>query len=373
MTFQPMMAEDIICILSHKIQSAWGTRLVDADFETPLGHRVLLNTATMGDVKIARAGVGPRTGGRTEHSIASNKRVVGHESSLPIMLDADSHTVGIALSHILRQDTSTQEGTTGHYTHDMHCSNPLDPDEDFPGRDCFLTSAYLDSGSEDVDRLIRLFSDLIYQGATLSGKGKDLVALALDLVGSGLIFDQDSSVPPTITIPDVATLAKFGNDGLKFEYGNRAGALTDISERVDQWSLRFDQQLCALDKRYYPGSGMYAKRAWFIRRKFGIEMSMFVNRENKDLLEDMVQLTRKELKVTLDSGVVAGTGTSNHKLILRYPDIQITESPLNHDSEGAVYAVRVDADDINLDSADADSPVKATLHNTTPAYLVLPA
>ncbi len=364
MAFEVMMGEDIILIASHKIQSAHGTRLVDADFEGSLGRRLRVNTATMGDLSISRSPGTPRPGSRTEHSIADNERVTGHDSAITLAMDAESWMVGMALSHIFQDDTPTQEGATGCYSHVMECSDPLAV---AGSRVSAITSMYLDSGGPDATRLQRVLPDLAISGVTLSGRGKDIVSLAVDTPGSGREVTD-----ATVTVPALPTDVKFANDGVKLEYGDRNGALVDISERLDTWSLRFNKVL-ALEQGYYPGSGLYRGRLWFLRRTFSIELGLFVDRETRDLIDDMVNRTRKEIQFTIDSGVLAGTSqTTTHKLVARYPDVRIGETPVQFNPEGAMYGVRVAEDQIYLDP-DETSPVTCTLTNTVPAYLVAPA
>lgn len=363
MAFEVIMGEDCIFVVSTKVQSAFGTRLTDLVLEA--GRRINLNTATMGDTSIIRAGGGPKPGSRTEHCVAANERIVGHDSRLSLAMDCDSFMVGWALSHIFQDVTSTQEGTTGHYEHVMICSDPLAAGV---GRSSEITSVYLDTGGPDATRLLRVLPDLAVASVTLSGRGKDIVSLAVELPGSGLeVYAAVDVTPPAYA----SVIALFANDGFKLEYGDRGGALVDISERLDEWSLRFNKVL-ALDQGYYPGSGYYRKRLWFLRRTFSIELALFADRASRDLIDDMVDQTRKEVQITIDSGILAGAApsTSNHKFIARYPDVRITESPLNFRPEGAAYQVRVAEDQVFLDADDADSPCTVTLDNDIAAYLV---
>jgi hypothetical protein len=361
MAFEVMMGEDIVLIASHKIQTAHGTPLPDADFETTVGRRLRVNSATMGDVSIARSPGTPRPGSQTEHSIADNERVVGHDSALSLSMDCESWMLGMALSHIFQVDGSQQEGSYTHYTHTMTCSLPL---AQSGTRVSPITSVYLDSGSLDAGRLQRVLPDLAITGVTLSGRGKDIVSLGVDMVGSGVEVTN-----ATITVPALPTDVKYANDAFKLELGARNGSLTDISERLDAWSMRFNKSL-ALEQGYYPGSGLYRKRLWFLRRTFSLEFGIYANRANRDLIDDMVNRTRKEIKITIDTGVLAGTSpAATHKFVARYPDVRIGEAPLQFNPEGAMYGVRVAEDQIYLDP-DETSPVTVTIDNTTPAYLV---
>jgi hypothetical protein len=293
MTFEVLMGTDIIFVASHKVQSAYGTRLANADFQTTVGKRLLLNTATLGDVRPSRSPGTPRAGSRTEHPIANVEKVTGHDSSLSLAMDCDSMSLGLFLAHIFQDCDSTQEGATTHYTHVMQCTDPLAVSG---SRVSLVTSAYLDAGNSEAGRLQRILQDLAVTGVTISGRGKDIVSQAVDMIGSGReVTDQ------AITPSSLADVQEFANDGVKLEYGNKGGSLTDISDRLDTWSLRFNKQL-ASDQGYYPGSGLYRGRLWFIRRSFSIELGIYVNRANRDLIDDMKNRTEKEIKVTIDSG-----------------------------------------------------------------------
>lgn len=361
MAFEVLLGEDIIVIASPKVQTVHGTRLTDSDIEA--GKRVRLNTATLGDLSIARTPGTPRAGSRTEFPVADNEKVTGHDSALTFAMDCESFMLGYGLSHIFQDVDSVQEGATTHYTHTMAASDPLAVSGT---RASFITSVYLDSGGPDAGRLVRVLPDLAISGVSLSGRGKDIVSLAVEHVGSGL----EVSNPAIDPMPALPTQVLFANDGVKLEYGDRGGSLTDISERLSEWSLRFNKVL-ALDSRYYPGSGLYGKRLWFLRRTFSIDLALFVSRANRDLVDDMLNRTRKEIKVTIDSGVLAGTSTgTNHKLVARYPDVRIGESPIQFNADGAVYGVRVAEDQIYKDSTIAASPCTVTLDNDTTAYLV---
>lgn len=368
MPFEVILGEDCVFVVSHKIQSAFGTRLADADFETGLGRRILLNAATMGNVTTQRAGGGPKAGSRTEHPVAAHERVVGHDSALSLAMDCESYMLGYALSHFFGQDDPTQEGTTGAWTHVFQLTDPLEADV---GRAVPITSVYLDTGGPDETRMLRLLADLAVQSVTLSGRGNDLVSLAIEMPGSGLVYDQDSEIPVSVTpveMPDDFIL--FANNAVKFEYGDRGGSLDEIQERLDTWAIRLNRTL-ALDKGYYPGSGYYRGRLWFLRRAFSLEFALFADRASKDLFDDMVGLTRKEIQITIDSGIAAGTSeTKTHKLVLRYPDVRISEAPLAFNPEGQ-FAVRVSEDQVFLDAEDNESPCTATMVNEVPAYLVL--
>jgi hypothetical protein len=358
MAFEVIMGTDCIFEISTAVQAAFGTRLADAYFESAGtgGRRIRLNTATLGEFGVVRAGGGPKPGSRTEHPVASNERIVGHDSSLSLNMDADSFVVGWALSHIFQDVSSGSAGTNGIVQHEMHCSDPLLATTSGGGRSSVITSVYLDSGGPDAGRLQRVMADMAIQAATLSGKGKDIVTLAVEMPGSGLI-----ATDPTITPIDLPAQTLLANDNFKLEYGTRGGSLTDISERVDTWSLRFNKVL-ALDQGYYPGSGYYRKRLWFLRRTFSIELALYADRASADLVTDLINQTREEIQITLQNGL--------HKLVLRYPDVRITESPVQFREEGAVYPVRVAEDQVFYDSEDADSPCTATLDNDVAAYLI---
>ncbi len=358
MAFQVIMGTDIRMILTHKKQSAYGTHIPHAEFET--GRSIRVNTATVGDVTVLRSPGTPRAGGRTEFPVADNELKVAQDSRLSLAMDCDSHMIAWALAFLMGGVVSVQEGATTHWTHTITCTNPLTAS----GRNALVTSAYLDTGGPDVTRLIRILRDLAVQSVTVSGRGKDVCSLAIETIGSGA-EEVDETLTP---FPDLATIYLFANNGVKWEIGPKGGALVEMQERLVEWSLRFNQEL-ALDQGYYPGSGYYRGRLWFIRRSFSIDFSMYANRLNCDFIDYMLDRPLEEIKVTVDSGTVAGTGTGNHKMTFRYPSVRVTEAPMTFNPEGAVYPVRVAEDQVYYDSAIAASPCTVVVDNTTAAYL----
>jgi len=361
MAFEVIMGPDLRIIVSHKKQSAYGTYLPHANFET--GMAIRLNTATVGDVSILRSPGTPRAGSHTEFPVADNERKVGQDSKLSIAMDCESFMAGWGLAFLMGGVASAQEGATTHWTHTFTCTDPLSAS----GRNVLITSAYLDTGGPDGTRLIRIIPDLTPMSLSLSGKGKDVVQLAIEMVGSGR-ETTDQILSP---FPALMTQTLYANDGVKLEVGAKGGGLTDFTERLSEWSISFHQEL-ALDQGYYPGSGYYRGRLWFIRRFFTIDFALYASRANRDFIDDMLLRTLKEVKITIDSGVVPGTGTGTHKIVARYPSCRFSEAPMVFNPEGALYQVKVADDQVYIDSAIAASPCTVVVDNVQSAYLAAP-
>lgn len=357
MAFEVIAGEDCRFVFSHLKQSAYGTRLTDGNLGS--GKSVRLNTATMGDISITRAQEGPRPFTGSEFNFGDERENV-RDSAFSLALPANSLMLPWAAAFLLGSVASVQEGATTHYTHTIRPNNPLAVGQ---GRQALVTTIYLDTNGPDSGRLKRALPALAFSGLTLSWSRREVMSMAVDLVGSGA---EDTAA--AVTIPALTSVVDFTAGDVVTTYGDKGGALTDVSERFRDCSIRVNQQL-ALDEGYYPGSGKYRGRLWFIRRTFSIEMALWANRANRDFLDDMLNLTRKELKFTIDSGVVAGTGTVNHKAVIRFPDVRITESPMAFEDAGATWNVRVSENQVYKDAAVADSPVTFTCDNTQASYL----
>lgn len=358
MAFEKFLARDARIVVSHKEQTAYGTELVDADIDAGFSFR--LNAADMGNISVVRAEEGPKPFTGHEWPTGDDERDIIRDSSLSIALPLNSFMAGWAGALLLGKIASVQEGVTGRYTHTI---NPTDPLAASGVRQAKVTSIYLDSGSVDASRLRRKLFDLALSDVTISGRIREIVQLAINLIGSG-----QENITPTIVIPAQTAAVQFSGQSVKVEYGNKGGGLTDITERVREYSLRFIQNLLS-DDGYTPGSGKFRDRIEFVDRQGSIDLALFASRANRDLLDDMLNLTRKELKFTFDSGVLAGSSTTNHLVVCRYPDVRISESPLSVDAAGGAYAVRVAENQINRDIAVAATPFEIVVDNTQATYL----
>lgn len=359
MAFEVIRGEDCRIVLSHLKQSAYGTRLTDGNLDS--GKSIRLNTAVLGEIQLQRAAEGPRPMQGDEFNRGDRERDIARDSGIALALDADSWMAAWAATFLLGSISSVQEGATTHYTHTIR---PTDPLASGQVRQALVTSIYVDSNGPDSGRLRRVLQDLAIASLTISGASRQMVQMAVELIGSGQEVKD-----PTISIPTLASLQDFSGQGVTLEYGNKGAGLTDISERLREWSVRLNQNLAA-DHGYYPGSGKYRGRIWFVNRTFSIDLALWANRANRDLMDDMLDMTRKEIKLTIDSGVLAGTSsTTNHQIIIRFPDVRLSEAPLSVENEGSIYGTRVAENQVYKDTSIADSPVTVTVDNDQVSYL----
>lgn len=358
MAYEVLRGEDCRLVFTHKKQSAYGTQIPDSDIEA--GHACRANVWTFGSRTPMKVGAGARAFEGNEWGDGAQERIIAYDSGISLSMDLNSWIAGWAFSFLLQDLTSTQEGATGHYNHELHPLNPLTAVTGT--RICPVTSVFMDSAGPDAGRWMRMLYDLAVVGITISGRRKEMIQISIDCQGSGR-----EDLAPTITVPSDATIYEIDGQNVTVEYGTKGGALTDITERVTEWSLSFR---LGMSDGFNPGSGQYRGKAQYLTRAFSIDLALDVDRSSHDIYDHMLALTRKELLFTMDSGVAAGTSeTTNHQVVCRYPDVRISESPMQMAADGAQYAVRVAENNIFKDSAVSDSPVTVDVDNATAAYL----
>jgi len=371
MAFEVIRSEDLRAQFTHIAQGTYPGVTATNQTNLNAGKSFRPKSATIGEISVVRAEEGAMAFTGHEWPDGAGERHILRDCNMSLPFAMNSWLVGLAAALFASQVTSVQEGATGHYTHTSRPTNPL---AGSGVRQVKVIPVYIDTGSADAGRIKRLYPSMALAGFSVSSRRGEMIQMAMDLVGSGK-YDEATA----ITLVALSSQVLFSGQAMKVEYGAKGGALTDITERIREVSLRFTQNL-ALPEGYVPNAttpadGKFRSMLWFTSRQASIQMGLFVNRANRDLIDDMLSLTneqqaRKELKFTFDSGIVAGTGTSNHKLTVRFPDVRISETPVGFEDNGAVYSVGVSENQVYRDVAVADSPFTIITDNDFASYLV---
>lgn len=354
---------DLRIALSYKARTAYGTALLAADLTGGKSYRpaaALLPEITR---RLAREGNLPFSG--HEFPLAVNEYEVQRDLSFSLNFDgADSFLVAWAAAFALQDISSSQEGTTGHYTHTIKPSDPLGA----AGMQAKVTDVFFDSGGPDATRRKSILTALATTRFAVSGRLGQLVSLAIDFLGDGG-EDTSTAVSP---LPALAAEYLMTGQRVKLELGDKGGALTDFTDRLREWAFTCDQQVDA-ENGYIPditaGKGKLRQQLRFVRRAFSFDFSLFANRANTDIRDRVLAQTQSAIKLTVDSGIVAGTGAKNHGFEISIPACRLHEAPYDFDDAGAFYKVSVPSNQIYKDASIADSPVKITVENVQASYL----
>jgi len=359
--------EDLRIAMSHLAQTVYGTALTAANLLAgksfrPSGPllpeiaRQFLREGPLGfsGVEFARE--------ETMFEVRRDVRVALAFSPL------NSYLAAWGPAFILQGVTSVLEGATGHYTHTIKPSVAVTS-----GRQAKVTSIYIEATGPDADRRKAIYPSLAVERFSISARMGDFIQCAIDLLGSGV---EDAAT--AVTLPALSTEVPFSGQNYKFEIGDQGGALTDITELVSEWSLELAQQLAA-ERGYVPNattpaSGKFRSQMQFTRRTPAFNFRVDIDRATPQTVGSIRQRymlsTKTEIKVTVDSGVVAGTGAKNHGFEIRIPSCRLMVGDPSFDDMGAFYSVSVPSEKIYLDGAIADSPIKITVENDQVSYLV---
>ncbi|MFQ5696106.1 MAG: phage tail tube protein, partial [Terriglobia bacterium] len=260
---------------------------------------------------------------------------------------------------------SVQEATTTHYTHTIRPRDPLLA----TGRQARLTTLYFEATGPDAGRRKAAYPDLTVLSFTLTVRPGEFIALAADFIGSGR---EDAAAAPTI--PALASAFEIDSQQILIELGDQGGALTDISERLRELTITVNQVIDEAG-RYRPTGGAlanarFAARMPFLRRTASISIALGADRANTDIKDRVLNEQRSHIKITGDSGVLAGTGTVNHKFVFNVPDCRLREAPLEFDDSGAFYRVAIPETSMFPDSGIGNVPFELVVDNTQVSYFV---
>ena len=364
MSFEMIRGGDLRIALSHLAQTNYTTALSAANLGAGVSYAP--SAALLPEITrtLAREGAQPFTGhefpeAAFEHEIQRDLRFSLNFNPV------NSYLVGWAGAFALQDVSSVQEGVTGHYTHTLKPSDPLAASGTFQSK---VTSVYFDSGGPDAGRRKAIFPSLALTNFTLSGRRGEMIQFSMDLIGSG---KEDTST--AVTPPSLSTGTVLSGQNFKVELGDKGGGLTDITDRVSEWNFvctqGVDEAGGYVPNTTTPADGKFRSRLHIIRRTFSLDLAVFADRANTDIRTRVNGETQSEIKITVDSGVVAGTGTKNHGFVIRIPACRLQEAPLEFDESGAFYRVTVPENQFYKDSAIADSPCTLTVENEQASYI----
>ncbi len=312
---------------------------------------------------------GPQAFTGHEWSIAANQREVQRDLQFSLSFALNSWLAAWAPAFVLQDISSVQEGATGRYTHTIKPVNLLGSGA---GMQAKLTDLFIDSGSADANRRKGIYLALAVVRFSISCRIGENCQISMDFAGSG-----KDDIATSITVPALSTEVMLGGEQWKFERGDQGGALTDFTERVREWSFEVSQEI-SLDRGYIPNAatpadGIYRSQFRVLRRRFQFSWNEDIDRANYvtagGLQARMKAQTRTETKITVDSGVVAGSSTTNHKLVLRVPDHRIPLTQPGIDADGASFAVSVPNELIYPDTGIGSVPAVITVDNDQASYL----
>lgn len=354
---------DLRVSMSHKAQTNYATQLAAADLGAS-GKSFRPTAGVMPSPVLILAREGPHAFSGTEDALQGNEREMLRDLQFPLSFNLNSWLIGWAAALALGNVSSVQEGATGHYTHTIKRTNPLGASGT---RNAKVTSMYFEAVGPDSGRRKAIFPSLAISQFTLTFRRRELITLAMDFIGSG---KEDTAT--AVTLPSLSTEVLLAGTNMKIEIGNQGGGLTDFTERVREATFQVTQELLA-DLGYIPNAatpsdGKFRSAMRFGRRAGTLTLAIEAARASTDVLTDLLNRQRKEVKITVDSGVVAGTGTANHGFVLRIPDCRFREAPIEFQDSEAVYAVQVPPDAMYEDSG-IGAAFQFTVENDQPSYL----
>ena len=365
MPTEVIRSEDLRVAMSHLAQTAYATALTPANLNAGVSFKPA--AAVLPELARTLAREGPQAFTGHEFPLASSEQEIQRDLRFSLNFNpVNSYLVGWAAAFALGKVTSVQEGATTHYTHTIVATDPIASGGTFFSK---VTSIYLDSGGPDANRHKAIFPSLALLNFGLTGRRGELVQLSMDFMGSG---KEDTTT--AVTVPTLTSETVLSGQNFKVELGDKGAGLTDITERVSEWNFRCiqatDEAGGYIPQTTTPADGKFRSQLRFIRRQFTLDLVILADRSNTDIRDRVLNATESEVKITVDSGVVAGTGTDNHGFEIRIPACRLREAPLEFDESGAFYRVTVPENQIYLDSAIAASPCQITVENTQVSYLV---
>lgn len=353
---------DLRIALSHLAQSNYATALTGANLGAGKSYRPTAPILPEIQKIYARRGAHVFTG--HEFPNQENEIEILRDLQFPLSFTADPFLLAWAGAFCLNKVTSVQEGATTHYTHTIIPSDPL---AGSGTRDTKVTSVYFDSGGPDAGRRKAIFPSLAIVAATLNIRKNEPITLSMDLIGSG---KEDTAT--AVTIPALTADVPLLGTNVKIEIGDTGGGLTDYTARFREMTIRFFQEAAA-DLGYQPvtatpSDGKFRSTLQFRRRGAEINAVIEIDRSSTALRTRWLNRTRSEIKVTQDSGVLAGTGTDNYGFEFRVPDCRFMEIPVNFDAGDGVYAIQIGSEDMYRSSGIGNVPFELKVENIQSSY-----
>lgn len=365
MAVEIIRGSDLRLALSKLAQSAYGTALSAANLNAGKSFRPV--AGIFADPTVILGGQGPRAFTGHEWAVADDEREVLRDLEFSLNFNANPFLVAWAAALALGSVTSVQEGVTGHYTHTIRPSDPLSS----TGFQAKVTSLYLEAVGPDANRYKGIYPSLAVLGFTLTGRMRELAQMSVDLLGSGKV-DRTTAV----TLPALSSDRLLGLQW-KVEITPSGQALVDVTERVKEWAFtcrqNVDREAGYVPNAATPADGRFRSQLRLVNRTFALTLALLADRSKfgtNDVRDWKESRTKLDIVITIDSGVVAGTGTSNHKVKVRLPECRLSDAPLAADDLGASFALEVPESGVYENTGVTDAPCTITVDDDEPSYLV---
>lgn len=358
--------EDLRMQMSH-LASTFAAPLSQANLNAGKSWRPVGGVLPEPVQRFARQAAGVAFTGH-EYAVQQNEREIQRDVQVSLVFELNSWLAGFAAAFLLDDVASVQEGSTGHYTHTCKPVNLLASGNGMLAK---LTDIYFDAGSADANRRKFILLALALQRFSISGRIGGNCQIAMDFLGSG---KEDTAT--AITLAALSTEVLLGGEQWKFERGDTGGALTDITDRIREWTFECVNEIDA-ERGYTPNvatlaDAKYRRQFRVLRRRFSLSWTEEVDRAQQVAAGGprarALARTRTETKITIDSGVQAGTGTDNHGMEIRIPDHRLPVVDPQIGADGAVLPITVPMELMYPDAGIGNVPLVVTVENDQASY-----
>lgn len=335
---------DVLWAFSTKKQSAYGTKLADADLTlaTPFkGPDVVVRTPTV-ETDAEQAGRGSASGGFPE-----SQQIERWDVRMARRFDLTSLVAGWVAAFGLGQVTTTQPDSGGApNTYDHSCR--------------FMTNAVSLPVTSIVEQptsgtdLKSLYRDMAIGDFEISAEAGGRLQLAANLVGSGY---REAS---TLSMPSVTAGSFLRMSGVTFQVGPTAG-MVDVSSRIKSFTLSANNNPLE-DDGYFPGSGLYRGRLEYgQRREAELAFRLLVgDATERDHLE-----ANDYLKCVITAVGSLIEATYSHALTITLPRVAYRATPIGFEDGMALYDVACNV----FHDASSGYPIDITVRNNIASYL----
>jgi len=323
---------------SKKKQSAYGTELLDGDltlaypFKGPDVVEENIEWLTDDD----EFGKG--------HEFTTRQDEHVRDVKLARNFGLTSFTAGWGLSFAMGSVASAQQEATSAYKHTFKFSDP----DTVQGQNPVTTIVELDAAGNKIK-----VRDLAVNDLKFSGKMKERVQMALNLVGSG------HAEASAISMPALTAGFFLSMTGGKLELGP-SGALVDESDRFRSFEFGILNNLMA-DDGYYPGCGLYRGRCRFGRR--AATLSLVIAAEGA-VERNHIQ-ANDELKAVLTFEGATIEGAYKHSMIITMEKLKYKAIPRSFEDGLQIYTLECQP----IYYATDTGPCKVEVINTDTWYL----